>query len=72
VTATEGLHVELEELLVCPVDRGPLIWRHGDGVVYNPRLGLAYPIRDGIAQLLDTESFAVDASGRATHDGRTG
>jgi uncharacterized protein YbaR (Trm112 family) len=70
VTTTQGPYEGLEQLLVCPKDRGPLIWHYGENVVYNARLGLGYPIRDGIAQLLDSESFAVDAGGHATNDGR--
>jgi uncharacterized protein YbaR (Trm112 family) len=33
-------------------------------VVYNPRLLRGYPINEGIAQLLEIESFDVDVSGR--------
>jgi uncharacterized protein len=53
-----------EDLLVCPADQGPLIWLRDEGVVYNPRLSRGYPLREGIAQLLESESFDVDVSGR--------
>jgi uncharacterized protein YbaR (Trm112 family) len=53
-----------EDLLVCPADHGPLIWVREESVIYNPRLSKGYPIRDGIAQLLEGESFQVDVSGR--------
>ena len=53
-----------EDLLVCPVDHGPLIWLREHDVVYNPRLLSGYPISEGIAQLLEVESFDVDVSGR--------
>jgi uncharacterized protein YbaR (Trm112 family) len=53
-----------EELLVCPLDHGPLIWLRPEGVVYNPRLLRGYPLTEGIAQLLEGESFDVDVSGR--------
>jgi uncharacterized protein len=56
---TQQRYGGLEDLLVCPQDRGPLVWLYREKVAYNPRLGLGYPIRDGIAQLLDTESFPV-------------
>ena len=55
---------EFEDLLVCPVDRGPLIWLRENDVVYNPRLLRGYPVSEGIAQLLEVESFDVDVSGR--------
>lgn len=64
MTIDERAYDGIEHLLVCPKDRGPLSWRWSDGVVFNPRLLLGYPIRDGIAQLLDTEAFAVDTSGK--------
>jgi uncharacterized protein YbaR (Trm112 family) len=53
-----------ENLLVCPADQGPLIWLREENVVYNPRLSRGYPIREGIPQLLEGESFDVDVSGR--------
>jgi uncharacterized protein len=53
-----------EDLLVCPADHGPLIWLRQEDVVYNPRRQRGYPIREGIAQLLEGESFDVDVSGR--------
>jgi len=52
-----------EDLLVCPADHGPLIWVREESVVYNPRLSRGYPVREGIAQLLESESFDVDVSG---------
>ncbi|RAV32345.1 Trm112 family protein [Corynebacterium heidelbergense] len=41
---------KLLELVVCPRDKGPLE-RLGDSLV-NPRLAVAYPVRDGIPVLL--------------------
>ncbi len=55
---------QFEDLLVCPVDHGPLIWLRERGVVYNPRLLVGYPIKEGIPQLLEFASFDVDVSGR--------
>jgi uncharacterized protein YbaR (Trm112 family) len=48
----------LLDILVCPVDRGPLLLA-GD-VLYNPRLRRAYRIEDGIPVLLVDEARAVD------------
>jgi uncharacterized protein YbaR (Trm112 family) len=66
MTTLDRADDDLEELLVCPSDRGPLVWLRCHDVVYNPRLGLGYPIRDGIAQLLGSESFSVDVDGTAS------
>jgi uncharacterized protein YbaR (Trm112 family) len=54
----------LEDILACPRDLGPLDWRHDIGTAINPRLHIGYPIREGIAQLLVTESFGVDEEGQ--------
>jgi uncharacterized protein len=53
-----GLDEKLLSILVCPADRGPLLYV--DNVLYNPRLRRAYRIDDGIPVLLIDE--AVDVS----------
>jgi uncharacterized protein YbaR (Trm112 family) len=63
---TQQRYGGLENLLVCPRDHGPLVWRYREKVVHNPRLRVGYPIRDGIAQLLEGASFPVDERGDAT------
>lgn len=47
---------KLLELLVCPVTKGPLVHdrAHQELISYSARL--AYPIRDGIPVLLETEA----------------
>jgi uncharacterized protein YbaR (Trm112 family) len=50
---------KLLSILVCPADRGPLLYVR-DEVLYNPRLRRAYRIDDGIPVLLIDE--AVDVS----------
>jgi uncharacterized protein YbaR (Trm112 family) len=52
------LDERLLSILVCPADRGPLLYV--DDVLYNPRLRRAYRIEDGIPVLLIDE--AVDVS----------
>lgn len=52
------LDEKLLSIVVCPVDRGPLLYV--DNVLYNPRLRRAYRIDDGIPVLLIDE--AVDVS----------
>lgn len=41
---------KLLEILVCPADRGPLLFV--DNLLYNPRQRKAYRIEDGIPVLL--------------------
>jgi uncharacterized protein YbaR (Trm112 family) len=45
-------------ILVCPADRGPLMYT--EGVLYNPRLRRAYRVDDGIPVLLVDEARDVD------------
>jgi uncharacterized protein len=63
------LDQKLLEILVCPVDRGPLVLigrgsdndggPDDDGILYNPRLQKAYRIEDGIPVLLADEAVDV-------------
>lgn len=52
------LDEKLLSILVCPADRGPLLYVADQ--LYNPRLRRAYRIEDGIPVLLVDESRAVD------------
>jgi uncharacterized protein YbaR (Trm112 family) len=53
-----ALDAMLREILVCPQDRGPLLFV--DDALYNPRLRRKYRIDDGIPVLLIDEAVAVD------------
>lgn len=58
------LDEDLLGILVCPQDRGPLLYVAGtDEVLYNPRLRRAYRIDDGIPVLLIDEAVDVDEAG---------
>lgn len=48
---------KLLEILVCPTDRGPLLFI--DNRLYNPRLHKAYRIEDGIPVLLVDEAVDI-------------
>jgi uncharacterized protein YbaR (Trm112 family) len=48
---------KLLSILVCPADRGPLLYV--DNVLYNPRLRRAYRIDNGIPVLLIDEATDV-------------
>lgn len=64
----------LLDILVCPVDRGPLllVQRRGGEVLYNSRLRRAYRIEDGIPVLLADEAVAVDDQEHAQLMSRAG
>ena len=49
----------LLEILACPEDKGPLRYLAEEDILYNPRQGRSYPIRDGIPGLLISESTLV-------------
>lgn len=55
-----GLDPRLLAVLVCPVDKGPLYDLGDEHGLYNPRLRVRYPVRDGIPVMLPDESVAVD------------
>ncbi|BBY89330.1 Trm112 family protein [Mycolicibacterium tokaiense] len=52
------LDEKLLTILVCPADRGPLMYTAD--LLYNPRLRRAYRIDDGIPVLLVDEARDVD------------
>ncbi len=47
-----SLDPKLLEVLVCPQDKGPLTYLEDEQVLVNDRLGVAYPIEDGIPVML--------------------
>ncbi len=53
------LDQKLLDILVCPIDRGPLLLI--DDLLYNPRLQKSYRIEDGIPVLLADEAVDVGA-----------
>lgn len=46
----------LLELLVCPITKGPLIYNREQQELVSKSARLAYPVRDGIAVLLENEA----------------
>lgn len=55
----------LIEVLVCPEDKGALMYFPDEDRLYNPRLKRSYPIRDEIPVMLIDEATTVDG---AEHD----
>ncbi len=50
------MDIRLVELLVCPITKGPLDFRRDDEELISRSARLAYPVRDGIPILLETEA----------------
>jgi uncharacterized protein YbaR (Trm112 family) len=56
----------LLEILVCPVTKGRLEYDRTRQELISRSAGLAYPIRDGIAVLLESEARRLDEPGQTT------
>lgn len=50
---------KLLELLVCPVTKGPLVYMRDRQELFSRSARLAYPVRDGIPIMLETEARAL-------------
>lgn len=44
------------DILVCPVSKTPLIYREESQELISKTAGLAFPIRDGIPMMLESEA----------------
>lgn len=55
------IDAKLLAILVCPVTKGPLIYKKAQSELISTSAGLAYPIRDGIPVLLEEEARKLDA-----------
>lgn len=52
------------EALVCPLSGGPLRLDRAAQELASPNAGLAFPIRDGVPVMLESEARALDERGR--------
>jgi uncharacterized protein len=50
----------LLEILVCPITKGPLVYDRANQELISRGAGLAFPIRDGIPVMLESESRRLD------------
>ena len=50
----------LLELLVCPLTKGPLRYDRAAQELISKQAGLAYPVRDGIPVMLESEARRLD------------
>ena len=53
------MDTKLLELLVCPVTKGPLDYVREKNELVSRSARLAYPVRDGIPIMLESEARAV-------------
>lgn len=53
---------QLLDILVCPVSQGALIYDATTEELVCEKSGLAYPIRDGIPVMLQTEARRLESS----------
>ncbi|MGE5337649.1 MAG: Trm112 family protein [Gemmatimonadota bacterium] len=58
----------LLDILVCPVTKGPLEYDRERQELISRSAGLAYPIRDGIPVMLESEARRLDVP---AHDSST-
>ncbi len=56
-----GVSPRLLEVLICPVTGGPLMFDKESCELISKKAKLAYPIRDGLPILLETEARDLDA-----------
>lgn len=52
---------KLLAILVCPITKGPLIYKKAQNELISKSARLAYPIRDGIPVLLEEEARKIDS-----------
>jgi uncharacterized protein YbaR (Trm112 family) len=53
------MDTRLLELLVCPITRGPLEYSRETQELFSRSARVAYPVRDGIPILLESEARAL-------------
>lgn len=54
------MDAKLLAILVCPVTKGPLIYKKGQNELISKSARLAYPVRDGIPVLLEEEARKLE------------
>jgi len=64
------MDTKLLEWLVCPVTKGPLVYRKETQELISRSARLAYPIRDGIPVMLENEAREITEDEAACHEPR--
>ncbi|MDC2986157.1 Trm112 family protein [Actinomycetota bacterium] len=54
-----SLDPQVLEILVCPEDKGALVYVESEGVLLNERLLRTYPVRDDIPVMLIDEASQI-------------
>lgn len=61
---TERILMEVDpkllEALVCPLTQGPLTYDRERGELISPKAALAFPIREGVPIMLESEARKVE------------
>lgn len=55
---------KLLDILVCPVSKAPVVWDQQKNELICRTSGLAYPVRDGIPVMLETQARTLKADER--------
>ena len=55
---------KLLDILACPLTKGPLVLSEDKTELISKQAGLAYPIRDGIPVMLESESRSLNVDER--------
>ncbi|MEM5527657.1 Trm112 family protein [Gammaproteobacteria bacterium AS21] len=55
---------KLLDILVCPVSKAPVVWDQQKNELICRTSGLAYPVRDGIPVMLETQARTLNADER--------
>ena len=64
-TAPCGVNPRLLELLICPATGGPLVFDKDACELISKQAKLAYPIRDGVPVMLETEARSLQSDNTA-------
>lgn len=54
------MDAKLLEILVCPLCKGPLVYKKSEGELICKPCRLAYPVRDDIPVMLEDEARKLD------------
>jgi len=55
---------KLLDILVCPVSKAPVVWDEQKNELICRTSGLAYPVRDGIPVMLETQARTLNTDER--------
>ena len=58
---SSAIDPRLLEILVCPLCKGPLVYRRAEGELVCKPDRLAYPVKDGIPVMLEDDARKLDA-----------